>query len=220
MNNELGSAPMTELQLPTAMFDSGDDMVREVAKGAVNNMIATGGVLVVFNKRVLGALFQNVRRRSLVLVKQGKEPMKLWTHRTHGPGGEFREGRWMVKIRQEGETINPFYGGEGEHRNYGFWLAQANQLIEGKEIEVASTYEFQRLGQSFRLACDRKGYQREGRVLRRRANDNGTFTAYLAKPLRLKAEVTDGKSVAAPEKKKVGRKSAGKMTKTSKRAKA
>lgn len=206
MNNEQGSAPVTELQLPFAMFDSGDDMVREVAKGAVNNMIATGGVLVVFNKRVLNAMFQNVRRRSLVLAKQGKPLLKLWTHRTHGPGGEFREGRWLVKIRQEGEEINPFYGGERLHRNYGYWLTLANQLIEGKEIPVKDVYEFQRLGQSFRLTCDRKGYIRDGRVLRKRANEDGTFTAYLAKPLRLKSEAAD--AAVAEDAKKPARKAA------------
>jgi hypothetical protein len=204
MNTDHSSAPMTELQLPIAMFDSGDDMVREVAKGAVNNMIATGGVLVVFNKRVLGAMFQNVRRRSLVLVKQGKEPLKLWSHRTHGPCDEFREGRWLVKVRQEGEAVNPFYGGERMHRNYGYWLTMANQLIEGSEVEVADAYEFQRLGQSFRLACDRKGYIRDGRVLRKRPNDEGSFTAYLAKPLRLASELESSGSAAA-----------GKVTKTS-----
>lgn len=189
MNIEQSSVSMTELQVPTAMFDSGDDMVREVAKGAVNNMIATGGVLVIFNKRVLGAMFQSVRRRSLVLAKQGKKPLKLWSHRTHGPCDEFREGRWLVKIRQEGETINPFYGMERQHRLYGYWLSMANQLIEGKEIEVADAYEFQRLGQSFRLACDRKGYYREGRMMRKRPNEKGGFIVYLAKPLRLAVDV-------------------------------
>lgn len=201
MNDDLSSAPMTELQLPNAMFDSGDDMVREVAKGAVNNMIATGGVLVVFNKRVLGAMFQNVRRRSLVLAKEGKPTLKLWSHRTHGPGGEFREGRWLVKIRQEGETINPFYGGEKLHRNYGYWLTLANQLIEGKEVVVADVYEFQRLGQSFRLSCNRRGYVRTGRILRKRPNEDGSFTAYLAKPLQ-RADGDEPK----PEKKRSGRK--------------
>lgn len=203
MNHEQSSAPMTELQVPFAMFDSGDDMVREVAKGAVNNMIATGGVLVIFNKRVLGAMFQNVRRRSLVLAKAGKPLLKLWSHRTHGPCTEFREGRWLVKIRQEGETINPFYGEEKAHRNYGYWLTLANQLIEGKEIEVADAYEFQRLGQSFRLACNRQGFVRTGRILRKRPNDDGTFTAYLAKPLQ---KIPEAESAAKPPRKKAGRK--------------
>jgi hypothetical protein len=189
MDNDSSSVSMTELQVPTAMFDSGDDMVREVAKGAVNNMIATAGTLVIFNKRVLGAMFQSVRRRSLVLIEQGKEPLKLWSHRTHGPSAEYREGRWLVKIRQPGEAINPFYGGERQHRHYGFWLAQADQLINGKEIDVASAYEFQRLGQSFRFACDRRGYYRQGRMMRKRPNDKGGFTVYLAKPLRTLAEV-------------------------------
>jgi len=194
MNADQSSVSITELQVPTAMFDSGDDMVREVAKGAVNNMIATGGVLVIFNKRVLGAMFQSVRRRSLVLAGQGKSPIKLWSHRTHAPCEEFREGRWLVKIRQEGETINPFYGMEPQKRLYGYWLALANQLIESKEIDVADAYEFQRVGQSFRLACDRKGYHRDGRMMRKRPNGKGGFTVYLAKPLRL---VTDTEKNAA-----------------------
>jgi len=202
------------------MFDSGDDMVREVAKGAVNNMIATGGVLVIFNKRVLGAMFQSVRRRSLVLAEQGKKTLKLWSHRTHGPCQEFKEGRWLVKIRQEGETINPFYGVEREHRLYGYWLALANQLIEGKEVEVADAYEFQRLGQSFRFACDRKGYYREGRMMRKRPNEKGGFIVYLSKPLRLVADVekiaTEDSSPKAKSKVAVKRPASVRKTSTAK----
>jgi topoisomerase IA-like protein len=62
-------------------------------------------------------------------------------------------------------------------------------LINGKEIDVESTYEFQRLGQSFRLACDRKGYYRQGRMMRKRPNEKGGFTVYLSKPLQLLADV-------------------------------
>jgi hypothetical protein len=167
-----------ELKPPDSMFDTGTAVWGPRIKNAVESMITTGCVVILYQKQTLGSLYRNVLRRNLRknngLTRDDPgfvEYYKLWTHQLE-PADEAGEGKWIVRLRKPNESVNPFFSAENDSR-YGRWLVLAEQLVKGEPVEVASETDVRRLAQSFRFSCDRRGYQREGRMLRTVRSANG-----------------------------------------------
>ncbi|MDX2185801.1 MAG: hypothetical protein SFV32_02615 [Opitutaceae bacterium] len=150
---------------PVGMYDTGLNVLRPDVDSAVESMLSTGAMVFIYEKRTLMALYKNVSRRNARLPK-GASELKLWTHRSPDPEGMY-EARWQIRLRQEGELFNPFFSPDQESQ-YGRWLPLAEKLILGEPVMVDSVREVQCLGQSFRLACDKRGFVRTGRMLRRK----------------------------------------------------
>lgn len=149
---------------PVGMYDTGLTVLRPDVDSAVESMLTTGAMVCIYEKRTLMALYKNVSRRNAKLPV-GAPDLKLWTHKGPDPEGLF-EARWQIRLRQPGELFNPFFTSDQESQ-YGRWLPLAEKLILGETVVVDSVREVQSLGQSFRLACDKRGFLRRGRMLRR-----------------------------------------------------
>ncbi len=184
----MDAEPVSAIELrPLGMYDTGLQVLKPDVDSAVESMIATGCMVIIYEKKTLMSLYKNVSRRNeranrerLARGEPEEEVFKLWTHRTQqGPGQG--EGRWLVRIRRPGEEFNPFFR-QSPDAKYGRWLPLVEQLMAGQEVRVASVYEANRVGQSFRFACDRRGYARQGHMLQRRAEGDGWIVS-LAKPL-------------------------------------
>lgn len=184
---------------PVGLYDTGREVLRPDVDSAVESMLATGCEVLVYEKRTLMALYKNVSRRN-GRRPEGTVELRLWTHRTADPEGEY-PGRWLIRLRQEDELINPFFTTDQDSQ-YGRWLPLAEQLMLGQEVRVKSVAEAVRLGQSFRFACDKRGFFRQGRMLRRR-KEGREWVVCLAKPL-VKSEAKATKKAAAKRKPRRG----------------
>ncbi|WP_404424480.1 hypothetical protein [Nibricoccus sp. IMCC34717] len=164
---------------PLGTYDTGLSVLRPDVDSAVEAMVTTGAMVCIYEKRTLMALYKNVSRRN-ERRPPGSDEVRLWTHRQPDPDGTF-EARWQVRLRQPGELFNPFFSA-GQDERYGRWQPLVEKLIAGEIVTVDTLSEVVSLGQSFRLSCDRLGFIRKGRMLRRKKAGR-KFEVRLAVPL-------------------------------------
>lgn len=210
--NVIFEAGVIELKPLGVLHDTGSDVWAPKINNAVDQMISTGCVVIIYQRRSLDSLYRNIFRRNQKL-NPGKKPgekgfvekYKLWTHQiveTNNTG----DGKWFVRLCKEGETMNPFYAIEN-HTRYGHWLVLADKMMNGERVEVKDLKDARRLSQSFRSLSERRGLFRAGRMLRTSMVTSGRRKSYLVelvKPLRKKEDVLAEIEIQSAARKKAG----------------
>jgi hypothetical protein len=176
---------------PLGTYDTGLSVLRPDVDSAVEAMVTTRATVYIYEKRTLMALYKNVSRRN-ERRPAGADELRLWTLRQPDTEGGF-EARWQVRLRQPGELFNPFFTAD-QDAQYGRWQPIVEKLIAGEIVTVDSVKEVISLGQSFRLACDKCGFVRKGRMLRRKKVGR-KYEVRLAVPL---TQAAPGQAVRPP----------------------